>query len=607
MCKATKKILSIVLSLLLMSSLSGTGMASSVEKEERYNTAILQLESWLEQTGQPVSGLEQVYDVFESLGGYEMSRAFGYYTRVLAKCVNKEFDYDYTFWTQMLESNTVFQEYLKNTVKSPSIGTVDDLLNYAHGIQAEQEGDIGKAGSFYLLCLNYYDASIRYEKIAGESSRSFYEQGRALMQEGKFEEAIEAFENARGYGDSLDRIAFLKELAGGDAGKAKENPVSDAISITSWNELQKAVSNPQGSLCLQLDADLRAEPYDTTIVIPEEAEVTINLNGHTIDRACGDAREDGSVIYIEVDASLTIFDELKTGRITGGNTTSNGGGIWTKGDLKIRDISIEGNSSGEGGGAICVDYDATLEISDSIMRNNKTADCGGAIYNHGTMTVSNCTVTGNACDGAGAGIWTDGTATIEGTEIHDNENAINGGGLTNHGVTTVTGGTIRKNTVSGAGGGVFHGNNGEKNKTAVLTIIDTTIRDNSARQFGGGIYIGNGNVNLQGSTSVTGNTTQDGGAAGVFMTTGTLSVQDSLKVQDNYHGQNENDIYLYDNQSVTISGPLNTDAHIGVYLKNVKGAFTKGFSKHNSMEAGSVFFSNTGKEIIMINGEAASR
>ncbi len=226
MNRVKKKILcvAIAVSVLLLLSLSGTGTASSAEKEERYNTAILQLESWLEQAGQPVSNLEQVSDVFDSLGGYEMSRAFVYYTRILIKCARQEFDYDYNFWIQMLESNAAFQEYLGNTIKSPSIETTEDLLHYARAVDAEKRGDAAEAGSLYLKCLNYYDASVRYERIVADSNKSQYEKGRTLMEEGRIGEAIEAFEKANGYGDSLERIVFLKELSENDV---EENSVTE--------------------------------------------------------------------------------------------------------------------------------------------------------------------------------------------------------------------------------------------------------------------------------------------------------------------------------------------------------------------------------------------
>lgn len=217
-CKIISVVLIVALALsatILSANASETGEQFYIASVQ-YDTAINQLEKWLEQVGQPADKLEQIIEIFDQLENYEMSRAFGYYTKVLMKTVNSEFDYDYRFWIQMLSENTAFQEYLKNTIKSNSIGTVEDLLNYANGIEAEKQGDYVQAGSYYLQCLNYYDASRRYEKTGGTENKSWYEQGREFMEQGKLDEAIQAFEKANGYSDSLERIQFLKNKVSTD-------------------------------------------------------------------------------------------------------------------------------------------------------------------------------------------------------------------------------------------------------------------------------------------------------------------------------------------------------------------------------------------------------
>lgn len=208
-----RKVLFAVLTIVFL--LFAAGAFGSSETNEpfyvastRYDTAIDQLENWLELIGQPVEKLEQIIDVFDNLENYEMSRAFGYYTRVLMKTVEHEFDYNYKFWSEMLLENTEFQEYLANTIKSRHIGTVENLLNYAKGLEAELQGDYEQAASYYIQCLNYYDASKRYEKTGGTENRQWYEQGLELMEQGNLAEALKAFEKANGYSDSFERIEF---------------------------------------------------------------------------------------------------------------------------------------------------------------------------------------------------------------------------------------------------------------------------------------------------------------------------------------------------------------------------------------------------------------
>ena len=55
--------------------------------------------------------------------------------------------------------------------------------------------------------------------------------------------------------------------------------------------------------------------------------VTLDLNGHTLRRALGDAAGDGQVIYVKNGGKLTITDSGTGGTITGG-WANMGGGIY---------------------------------------------------------------------------------------------------------------------------------------------------------------------------------------------------------------------------------------------------------------------------------------
>jgi hypothetical protein len=88
---------------------------------------------------------------------------------------------------------------------------------------------------------------------------------------------------------------------------------------------------------------------------------------------------------------------------------------------------------------------------------------GGGIFNdHATLTLSECTVSGNSGAQSG-GIYNDGFGSGSAT-------------------LTVTNSTISGNSA------IFYSGGGIYNQHATLTISNSTISGNSAAQFGGGIY-----------------------------------------------------------------------------------------------------------------------
>jgi hypothetical protein len=174
----------------------------------------------------------------------------------------------------------------------------------------------------------------------------------------------------------------------------------------------------------------------------------------------------------------------------------------------------------------------TVDIA-GLMIADGMSSSGGGIFNGGTLTVANCTISGNTGDFGGGGILNygpptgvGGTMTIINSTISGNTASSAGGGIDNGGQTTVlaiTNSTISNNT----GGGVY-------NAGGTLTITDSTINDNVAAFSGGGIGAGagvpagtTGSVAINRST-ISGNTAVRGG--GVAVATGTVMITDSAVV-----------------------------------------------------------------------------
>ena len=171
-----------------------------------------------------------------------------------------------------------------------------------------------------------------------------------------------------------------------------------------------------------------------------------------------------------------------------------GGGIQVTGTLNMSHCFVTGNntgtgavgssstgSGGSGGGIYAGDatniHSATLNLTDTVISSNHTADSGGAnadgghgggiAFEKGTGTLTNCTVSNNTT-GKGTGFSGQGGR---------------GGGIMSHARLTTIGSTISGNTAGtngsnggGVGGGVVNGD--------TLNMINSTVSGNSTTGAG---------------------------------------------------------------------------------------------------------------------------
>jgi hypothetical protein len=225
----------------------------------------------------------------------------------------------------------------------------------------------------------------------------------------------------------------------------------------------------------------------------------------------------------QIDAGVRA--ELDGLTITHGRvTTSSGGGIYNAGTLTVSNSTLSGNSAYYYGGGIYNNYyGATLTVSNSTLSGNSATGrhgSGGGIYNGGTLTVSNSTLSGNSATGygdGGGGIYnlSSSTLTVSNSTLSGNS-AYNGGGIYNYGGATLT---VSNSTVSGNlatyGGGIA-------NSSGTLTVTGSTLSGNSA--YGGGGIDNSGTLTVTGST-LSGNSAGYGG--GIYNSGGTLTVSNS--------------------------------------------------------------------------------
>lgn len=152
------------------------------------------------------------------------------------------------------------------------------------------------------------------------------------------------------------------------------------------------------------------------------------------------------------------------------------------------------NNGVQGGGAIF--SHGTLTVSGSAFLSNSSPSTrgtsGGAIDSSGVLTVSTSTFLKNTAQ-EGGGIFNQKTATIASSTFTNNTALIYGGGalLNAAGTMTVTGSTFVNN--SGPGGGAI-------DNDATLSIDDSTFNGNTAGNNGGGAIVNFGTTSVDQST-----------------------------------------------------------------------------------------------------------
>lgn len=145
------------------------------------------------------------------------------------------------------------------------------------------------------------------------------------------------------------------------------------------------------------DDFINGDGFDNdTIYIPSDVKVTLNLNGHTINRGLTKAQNDGEVIFINDDADVII----NNGTITGGYSNSEGGGLYIEGgaNVTLNDVHIIGNKVHNDDGAGIYMYGRSkLTVNGGSFENNTiTNGDGAAIYaDKGKLMIENCTFAGN--------------------------------------------------------------------------------------------------------------------------------------------------------------------------------------------------------------------
>ena len=381
---------------------------------------------------------------------------------------------------------------------------------------------------------------------------------------------------------------------------------------TQWTSTNSLPSN-SGKYVLMNDVAL------TTVGAQlESVEITLCLNGHTVDQTgvgeydriyringatelticdcTAKTADDGAYTagkMINGKNSCFLFDGKSEatlniyGGIFSGHKAQSGGFmvIQGKSTFNMYGGEVSGNTADLNGGAIFAAPTTTLNLVGGTIKDNTCSGEGAGVY---TMS-SNCNmedgfvVSGNSGCYKGAGVMVaNGNFYMHGGTITGNTSKDGAGVFVNiaDGKSPnfeMTGGTIAGNTATNEGGGVYVGNSGN------MKLLGGTIKENTAAASAGGVCIsGNCFVTL-GDVTITGNTGVSAG--GVHFALGSLTLSGKPMITDNKTAAGKTINFLYEAQrgSVVKAEGLEADAKIGVTLyPNVEQMVISGVTAENA-------------------------
>jgi hypothetical protein len=231
-------------------------------------------------------------------------------------------------------------------------------------------------------------------------------------------------------------------------------------------------------------------------------------------------------------------------------------------------VTISGDTNGDEQGDVrvfLVDSEVTAHLNNLIITKGyvvnsqgMSGEGGAGIYNRGTLTVSNSTLSDNTAVGeygnggaiSGSAYWEQGTLTVSNTIFRGNS-AYDGGAIQQGLELTVTDSTFVENTSSWSGGAI-NCNSGEHPCTisdgtfldntttgaygggaiaffndGVKTVSNSTFTGNVSMNDGGAIDAFTGNVNLD-AVTIVGNTTQNGNGGGLANPHASLNLSNTI-------------------------------------------------------------------------------
>ena len=245
------------------------------------------------------------------------------------------------------------------------------------------------------------------------------------------------------------------------------------LNIRTFTDLQNAIGLVTGTLTLNQNIAMTAkEAANFTNGITINKDITIDGKGHTID-----AKNLGRIFSIGEGFTVTLTNAtLINGK------ADKGGAIYNDGSLTLSDVKLSDNAADGYGGAVF--NNGELVVSDSVFDSNDIVNRGSASVDYGGAAIYN---------------WKEGTLKVTNSNFINNiKNYKNGdnlvGAIATIGNATVSGSNFVNN--SGRWGGAISATGAELRKnSSTLTVSNTIFKDNSAL-YAGAVYIWGSNYNI---------------------------------------------------------------------------------------------------------------
>jgi len=282
-----------------------------------------------------------------------------------------------------------------------------------------------------------------------------------------------------------------------------------------------------------------------------------------------------------------VFENLT---IRGGSdTTQSGGGIYADGisSLTLNNVIVR-NNSGYHGGAIAM-LGGTLTLNNSTFTSNSAQLYGGAVYiAGGVLNISGSTFTSNIANRGGAVYNSGATVTITGSQINNGIVTANGGGIYNaSGAMSINNTSLAGNSAA-AGGAIYlvggsvdvvDSTFGSSNTAAngagilqaggILTVTRSLFTSNTASTAGSALSLTAGSATLTNLT-LTGNQANGSGADGG----GAITVSGSASATLNSSTLSGNSAVNADRGGLWVSGGSLAVQNVLFNASTCSGAFT---------------------------------
>lgn len=400
----------------------------------------------------------------------------------------------------------------------------------------------------------------------------------------------------------LPSLATAFSFTVDDASDLTDNNIGDGICATASSTCTLRAAIQEANAWPGPDAINLPDPG--TVPNNPNTSYALSISGSDDTAAAGDLDISGNLTITGSGAATTIIDANDIGRIFQITTTTSqvsiagvtltnatsgslgGGAIANAGTLILTDSVLSNNiyNGGTGGGGaiynagtLTLDH-ITLDTNESLIRDGSNqitgGTSGGAIFNavNATLGASYITISNNLSYSSGGGIYNQGTATLADTTISANKSDIqHGGGIHNTGTLTVSRSLLDANQ-GFQGGGLWNGAN------ATATLANSTLSNNSNPETygsipategsGGGIYMSSGTLTLDNLTitnnraNFAGDTTNTNGGGGIMMVAGAINIGHTLIINnlEGFTGStNPGNCNFINSSSMTSTGYNRTD------------------------------------------------